>query len=244
MFRMYCCVEDPEHECISYLDINSLYPYVMSEIDFPLGHLEIRRGNHSCRNLLSKLRSTNKDFIGVCQVRVLPPDNLFVPCLAHKMDGKLLFCLCRNCASNGQIQRIRCSDNEKERSWIDVYASIDVELALLMGYKILEYKEIWNYHSGGGKVFRDFILNIVKRKIECSGLPPSCNSDQSKEDYVQSLKKQCSIDLRVDDIRKDPTGRYLNKIMANLVCGKWAQNPFTQSSLTTCGTIREYHERL
>ena len=40
----------------------------MSEIDFPSGHPEIRRGNHSCRNLLNKLRSTNKDFIGVCQV--------------------------------------------------------------------------------------------------------------------------------------------------------------------------------
>ena len=47
VFRMYCCVEDPENECISYLDVNSLYPYVMSKIDFPLGHPEIRRGNHS-----------------------------------------------------------------------------------------------------------------------------------------------------------------------------------------------------
>ena len=141
VFRMYCCVEDPENERISYLDINSLYPYVMSKIDFPLGHPEIRRGNHSCRNLLSKLRSTNVDFIGVCQVRVLPPDNLFVPCLAHKMDGKLSFCLCRTCASNGQMQRIRCSHNEGERSWIDVYTSIDIARALLIGYKILEYKK-------------------------------------------------------------------------------------------------------
>ena len=186
----------------------------------------------------------NKDFIGVCQGRVLPPDNLFVPCLAHKMDGKLLFCLYRTCASNGQMQRIRCSHNERERSWIDVYTSIDNERALLMGYKILEYKEIWHYHGGGGKVFRDFILNIVKRKTECSGFPRNCNSDQSKEDYIQNLKKQCSIDLRVDDIRKDPAGPYLNKIMANSVWGKWAPNPSTQSSLTTCGTIREYHEKL
>ena len=184
VFRMYCCVEDPENERISYLDINSLYPYVMSKIDFPLGHPEIRRGNHSCRNLLSKLRSTNVDFIGVCQVRVLPPDNLFVPCFAHKMDGKLSFCLCRTCASNGQMQRIRCSHNEGERSWIDVYTSIDIARALLIGYKILEYKKIWHYHGGGSKVFLDFILNIIKRKIECSGFPLSCNSDQSKEDYV------------------------------------------------------------
>ena len=63
VLRMYCCVEDPVNERISYLDINSLYPYVMSEIDFPLGHPEIRHGNHSCRNLLSKLRSTIKTLL-------------------------------------------------------------------------------------------------------------------------------------------------------------------------------------
>ena len=47
----------------------------------------------------------------------------------------------------------------------------------------------------------------------------------------------------MNDIRKDPAGRYLNKRMANSVWGKWAQNPSTQSSLTTCGNIREYHEK-
>ena len=40
VFRMYCCIEDPKNESISYLDVNSLYPYVMSESDFPLGHPE------------------------------------------------------------------------------------------------------------------------------------------------------------------------------------------------------------
>ena len=51
VFRMYCNVRDPQHKKIQYLDVNSLYPYVMSEIEFPLGHSEIRRGNYSCRNL-------------------------------------------------------------------------------------------------------------------------------------------------------------------------------------------------
>ena len=107
-------------------------------------------------------------------------DDLFIPCLVHQMDGKLLFCLCRTCASNVQIQRNICSHNEKERSWIDVYTSIDLKRAFLMGYSILEYKELWHYHSGGGKIFKEFILNIVKRNIECSGFPPNCISDESK----------------------------------------------------------------
>ena len=48
----------------------------------------------------------------------------------------------------------------------------------------------------------------------------------------------------MSDIKKDPAGRYLNKIMANSVWEKWAQNPTAQSGLSTCGTIREYHEKL
>ena len=88
-----------------------------------------------------------------------------------------------------------------------------------MGYRILEYKEIWHYHGRRGKIFKEFILNIVKRKIECSGFPPNCISDESKENYVADLKKKCFIDLQVNDIKKDPAGHYLNKIMANFVWG-------------------------
>ena len=97
-----------------------------------------------------------------------------------------------------------------------------------MCYSILEYKEIWHYHGGGGKIFKEFILNIVKRKIECSGFPPNCISDESKENYIADLKEKCFIDLQVSDIKKDPAERYLNKIMANSVWGKWAQNPSSQ----------------
>ena len=90
VFRMYCCVNDPESEVIRYLDVNSLYPNSY-EIEFPVGHPEIRLGDYSCRNLLNKLKVRKERFIGLCQVRVILPNNLFIPCLAHKMDGKLCF---------------------------------------------------------------------------------------------------------------------------------------------------------
>ena len=63
MFRMYCRVKDHENQCIQYLDVNSLYPYVMSIVDFPLVNPEIRRGDHSCGNLLDKLKQENKEFM-------------------------------------------------------------------------------------------------------------------------------------------------------------------------------------
>ena len=80
-------------ESIRYLDVNSLYPYVMSITEFPIGHPVIRRGDVVCRHLLDELVQRGEEFIGLCQVRVVSPDNLMVPCLAHKMDGKLMFLL-------------------------------------------------------------------------------------------------------------------------------------------------------
>ena len=89
-FRMHVNVKDPNKQKIRYLDINSLYPFVMSITEFPVGHPIMRRGNHSCRNLLNDLKRRGEKFIGVCMVRVLAPKDFMVPYIPHKMDGTLM----------------------------------------------------------------------------------------------------------------------------------------------------------
>ena len=104
VFRMHIVVRNPNRQMIRYLDVNSLYPFVMSMTKFPVGHPSIRRGDHSCRNLLRELKNKGHSFIGICLVRVLAPKELMVPYLPHKIDGKLMFFLCRSCSLNGNIQ--------------------------------------------------------------------------------------------------------------------------------------------
>ena len=242
---MHCSVHDPEEEEIVYLDLNSLYPYIMSKVNFPIGHPEIRWGDDSCKSLLASLEESGVAFMGLCLVKILPPFDLFVPCLAHKINGKLLFSLCHACSVSDEIQRKPCMHTEEQRAWIDVYTSIDLESALRCGYVVLKYYEIWHYHEGGAPLFKDFILNIVRRKIECSGFPTECRDEAAKIRYVDELKQWCGITIsHLDKIRKDPAGRYLNKIMANSVWGKWAQNPASQYEIKMCNTIVEYHKCL
>ena len=38
VFRMHVAIKDPQKESIAYLDVNSLYPYVMANVEFPVGH--------------------------------------------------------------------------------------------------------------------------------------------------------------------------------------------------------------
>ena len=54
---------------------------------------------------------------------------------------------------------------------MDTYTSIDMHGAHKVGYKVLEYFELWHYPRGSDKFFKEFMLNIVHRKIECSGFP-------------------------------------------------------------------------
>ena len=92
--------------------------------------------------------------------------------------------------------------------------------------------------------FKDFILNIVRRKIECSGFPLNCTAELEKKKYVDDLMEKSMITTSVENIKNDPAGRYLNKIMANSVWGKWTQNPSGQQEIKTCSMIREYHKCL
>ena len=105
-----------------------------------------------------------------------------IPSLGHKQTGS--FFLCRTCSLDGHIQCYRCSHNDHERLWIDTYMSIDMDRVLHLGYVALEYKEIWHYPKGGKKVFKDFILNIVRRKIECLGFPLECVTKESHTRYI------------------------------------------------------------
>ena len=59
--------------------------------------------------------------------------------------------------------------------------------ALRLGYKVVEYIEVWHYREGGGNMFEEFILNIVGCKIECSGFPCWCTTHELKQQYVDGL---------------------------------------------------------
>ena len=74
-----------------------------------------------------------------------------------------MFLLCKKCSSRNNVQRLPCKHNDHERSWFDTYTSIDMQGALRLSYKVVEYIEVWHYREGGGNMFEEFILNIDAR---------------------------------------------------------------------------------
>ena len=113
--------------------------------------------------------------------------------------------------------------------------------ALRLGSKVVEYIVVWHYSEGGGNMFEELILNIVRCKIECSGFPRWCTTHELKQQYVDGLFEKSYIRMNVESIQND---RYPNKIMANSVWGKWTQNPSGQQEIKMCGCTHEYHDFL
>ena len=72
--------------------------------------------------------------------------------------------------------------------------------ALRLGYKVVEYIEVWHYREGGGNMFEEFILNIVRCKIECSGFPRWCTKHELKQQYVDGLFEKSYIRKNVESI--------------------------------------------
>lgn len=74
-------------------------------------------------------------YFGYATVKVLAPDNLHIPVLPVRHDGKLLFPLCRTCM---ELKfQLPCPHNDDERAITGTWGTPEIKLAVEMGYKIL-----------------------------------------------------------------------------------------------------------
>ncbi|XP_046857163.1 uncharacterized protein LOC124450550 [Xenia sp. Carnegie-2017] len=77
-----------ENEKIFYNDFTSLYPFVMKNCRYPIGHPTIIRKNFEDLS----------NYFGLIKCRVLAPAGLYHSVLPMKVNGKLMFPLCKQCA--------------------------------------------------------------------------------------------------------------------------------------------------
>jgi hypothetical protein len=71
-----------------YVDICSLYPFVLKYEEFPTGPPQVITSDFT----------DVKEYFGLIRCRVFPPRGLYHPVLPYMTGGKLMFPLCRTCA--------------------------------------------------------------------------------------------------------------------------------------------------
>ena len=129
-------------------------------------------------------------------------------------SDKLLFPLCRTCATTQQ--QSKCNHTNDERAFTGTWCSNEIALALQKGYRILEIYEVWHFAKTTDTLFRDYVRDFMKLKMESSA-PPGEDMDVFK----QRVKNHLGIEL--GEIKYNAGMRQIAKLCLNSSWGKYGQ---------------------
>lgn len=126
---------------IRYVDVCSLYPYVLKTGAFPYGHSDIYVGEE-CRELIVKAPYFNFDSVeGLVWCKVLQPRNLFHPVLPYQVKEKLLFALCRSCCET-LLQATYTHDHPDKREFEGIWVFCELRKAVEKGYPLTTWVKL------------------------------------------------------------------------------------------------------
>ena len=133
---------------------------------------------------------------------------MFIPLLPSKINGKLLFTLCRTCAETKWGGK--CNHTEKYRALTGTWVSIEVQKAVQIGNTILQLHEAWHYEhttvydqtTGTGGLFENYINTFIRLKMEASGYPPGVEIVQQKVDFIDKTEKNEGVRLDASKVKE------------------------------------------
>lgn len=106
---------------------------------------------------------------------------MYNPILPLRVNNKLLFALCKTCATEGG----ECDHDDEQRALSGTWIIDQVKKALELGYKFLVIFEIWNYKieqydktKRTGRLFTEMMNKFLKIKQQASGWPKSCKTQE------------------------------------------------------------------
>lgn len=224
------------HECteegveICYVDVTSLYPFVMRNRLYPMGHPKIIR--HQFDHTIDR-------YFGLAKAVLLPPQDLFHPVLPVKIkdgDGseKLMFPLCGTCARERNFVLDSCQHAKEERQIQGCWITPEIYLAMRMGYKVVRFIEEWDYPYKSEECFKGYIDMFFKLKAQAKGFPSGVNTEEEKDEYIRKYEEN-GILLDKEAVKKDATMYQLAKLFLNTLWGYFCKNPHAQpqTSVTT-----------
>ena len=136
MSNLHSCDTD-KGEMIRYIDVISLYPFVLRDNVFPKGHPKI----YHCTN--EDLGTNIDKCFDIVRLKILPPRQLVIPVLPYRSKtGKLMFSLCKTCME--ESNQNKCLHNNDKREWVGTYTTVELQEALKHEYTIVMIYDIWD----------------------------------------------------------------------------------------------------
>ena len=129
-----------------------------------------------------------------------------------------MFALCKTCADT--CNQTRCTHSDAERAIRGTWCTIELEKALEKGYRLLQIHEVWHFPQIT-TLFKEYIDTFAKIKLEASGYPKNCVTDEQKQAYVDDILEHQGIQLDPSKNVYNPGLHALAKLMLNSSWGKY-----------------------
>lgn len=178
--------------------------------EFPVGYPEIysREAFAGARQWTCP---ADNQYKGLIYYRVRAPNDLRRPLLPYRtVDGRLVFPLCRRCADE-RNQLGNCPHIEdRDRCWAEAFTHLELNKALELGYVVTEIYEVhhwrhWAHQTGRGieaPLFAGYINAFIKMKLEASGWPEQCKTEEDKQRFLDECLRQDGIELDPAELDK------------------------------------------
>ncbi|XP_045211635.2 uncharacterized protein LOC123563108 [Mercenaria mercenaria] len=187
-------------ETIQYYDVTSLYPFINKTGKVPLGH----------RTIITENFESLQNYEGLIKCKVIPPRQLFHSVLPCKVNGKLLFRLCKSCAD--VKNEGTCTHTDEQRSFVGTWVTDELQKAFEKGYQIANIYKVWYFENVSqydpntmkGGVFTEYVNTFLKLKQEAIGWPSWCTTKELKQKYITQTHEKEGIWLDYENIQKIP----------------------------------------
>ena len=126
---------------------------------YPIGHPKI---------ILSHFKDV-KEYFGIVKCTIKAPDSILFPVLPARINGKLVFSLCKKC-SHEKMQTY-CEHVGAERQMEGTWCTPELHDAIDHGYEVVKIQEVWHWDRQRVGLFAEYINTFLKIKMEASGWP-------------------------------------------------------------------------
>ncbi|KXJ20593.1 putative uncharacterized transposon-derived protein F54H12.3 [Exaiptasia diaphana] len=118
-----------------------------------------------------------------------------------------------------------CPHTVEERRLLDgVWTTFELKKALEKGYHLHTVHEVWHYPRTSTTLFKNYIDANLKLKMEASGWPSRCQTEQEKQQFLQDVLEREGVHLDASQMEHNPGMRSIAKLNLNSLWGKYAQN--------------------
>lgn len=240
VFAAYATVEhDPNMELLHH-DVCSLYPYVCSWKELPIGIPTIYFRNNID---VARLHPNHPNrFFGFARLRIRPNTKDIIAILPQRK------------VDDSGFEKLIYDLNEKEGCW---HTEL-IYLAMEHQYEILEIYEVWDWPESerSTTLMRGYMQFFLRMKQEAEGwskLGKSILNNTPEEEITEAQKEEIATMIetnnggfakpRLEKVEKNPVLRQLAKIFLNCLWGKLCQKNCSEVEQTIFG-YKQYLELL